>query len=281
MAAFVRAVYAPFFFFFFVSAAIYLVGQGAGLYWLAPLLVSAIIISRIVEYLLPYEQVWNEPNGDRLRDFIHAVVNETSIISLLLFMPLAAKLVPWPSIWPTNIPLWIQVSLAIILLDIGITLVHFLSHRWNLLWRFHAVHHSVTRMYGFNGLLKHPVHQLIEILGGTLPWLLLGIPTEIAAIGAFCVSTQLLLQHSNVDMKIGWLRYLWAVAPVHRHHHIASSSKGDVNFGLFLTIWDVLLGTANFSSSRNVRSGKIGIENSADYPSDYWGQLLEPLKEKS
>lgn len=281
MATIFRVVYAPLFFFFFIGAAILLVSQEARLYWLAPLLISAIIISRIAEYLIPYEQVWNEPNGDRVRDFIHAIVNETSIIALLLILPLAAKLIPWPSLWPSNMPLWIQVSLAIVLLDIGITLVHFLSHRWTTLWRFHAVHHSVTRMYGFNGLLKHPVHQLIEILGGTLPWLLLGIPAEIAAIGAFCVSIQLLLQHSNVDMKIGFLKYVWAVAPVHRHHHIASALKGDVNFGLFLTAWDVLLGTANFSSSRNVRSGKIGIENTTDYPSDYWGQLLEPLKAKS
>jgi sterol desaturase/sphingolipid hydroxylase (fatty acid hydroxylase superfamily) len=96
----------------------------------------------------------------------------------------------------------LQLLLAIALADLGITLVHYASHRSPLLWRLHAVHHSVTRLYGFNGLMKHPMHQLLETLGGTLPLLLLGLPVEVASLLAFSVSIQLLLQHSNVDMHV-------------------------------------------------------------------------------
>ncbi|WP_232508426.1 sterol desaturase family protein [Qipengyuania flava] len=92
--------------------------------------------------------------------------------------------------------------MAIVLLDVGITLAHFASHRVSFLWRFHAVHHSVRRMYGFNGLLKHPVHQFIEVTAGALPWLLLGIPLDVAAVASFAVLIQLQLQHSNVDMRV-------------------------------------------------------------------------------
>ncbi len=31
---------------------------------------------------------------------------------------------------------------------------------------FHVVRHSVVRMYGFNGFMKHPIHQTIETIGG-------------------------------------------------------------------------------------------------------------------
>ena len=114
-------------------------------------------------------------------------------------------------------------------------------------------------MYGFNGLLKHPVHQFFEVSAGALPWLLLGIPLDVAAVASFAVLIQLQLQHSNVEMRVGPLAYVWAVAPVHRHHHLASQTDGDVNFGLFLTLWDVLLGTARFGSSEHIKAGAIGL----------------------
>ena len=90
-------------------------------------------------------------------------------------IPLLANWLPGTGLWPDHWPLALQLLLAIALADLGITLVHYASHRSPLLWRLHAVHHSVTRLYGFNGLMKHPLHQLLETLGGTLPLLLLGL----------------------------------------------------------------------------------------------------------
>lgn len=274
-----KRLYAPTFFLGFLAAALTLVGTGGSLLWLPALLVVAIFASYLAERIAPYEPVWNKPDQDRVRDIIHAVVNEGTIIVLVVLLPVFAAIIPWAPLWPSNLPLWADVALSIIMLDTGITLVHFASHRVNLLWRFHAVHHSVKRMYGFNGQLKHPVRQTLEIMGGTLPWLLLGIPAEVAAIATFAVAVQLLLQHSNVDMNIGPLKYVWAVAPVHRHHHVASAQDGDVNFGLFLTLWDLLLGTARFSSCDGARAGAIGIHGRPDYPAAYAAQFVEPFRQ--
>lgn len=276
--AFFRIIYAPVYFVLFVGGAAVLVAEAASAFWLIGLLIMAIAASLIAERIAPFEPKWNHSHGDRKRDLAHALVNEGSILVLVLFMPIVAGIVPWPSFWPTSLPFWTQLLLAILLLDAGISLVHFSSHRIPLLWRFHAVHHSVRRLYGFNGLLKHPVHELIEISIGTLPWLLLGIPQDVAVVGAFAVAIQLQLQHSNVDMRLGPLHYLWAVAPVHRHHHLASATKGDVNFGLFFTIWDILLGTAQFLKSEHIRAGQVGIAGRTDYPDAYLAQLAEPFR---
>jgi sterol desaturase/sphingolipid hydroxylase (fatty acid hydroxylase superfamily) len=273
-----KMLYAPIFFGGFAVAALTLVQMGAGLFWLPVLVVLAIALSLIAESFAPYEPLWNKSLKDRQRDLIHSFVNEGSIVGMVALLPVIVGLVPWPSVWPAGLPLWIEVVAAVTLLDIGITLVHFASHRVDWLWRFHAVHHSVKRMYGFNGLLKHPVHQTMEITGGALPWLLVGVPSDVAAIAATFVAIQLLLQHSNVDMKIGPLKFIWAVAPVHRHHHVASAERGDVNFGLFFTFWDVMLGTACFSTSKDVRAGSIGIEDRPDYPHEYLAQLVEPFR---
>jgi len=274
-----KRLYAPTFFLGFLAAALTLAGTGGSLIWLPALVVVAILTSCLAERIAPHEPVWNKPDHDRVRDICHAVVNEGTIIVLVVLLAVFAAVIPWAPLWPSSLPLWADVALSIIMLDTGITLVHFASHRVSLLWRFHAVHHSVKRMYGFNGQLKHPVRQTLEIMGGTLPWLLLGIPTEVAALATFAVAVQLLLQHSNVDMKIGPLKYVWAVAPAHRHHHVASAQDGDVNFGLFLTLWDLLLGTARFSSCDGARAGAIGIHGRPDYPAAYAAQFVEPFRQ--
>ena len=276
-----RILYAPFYFLGFVGGAAAIISSGASPAWLFVLLLAAIATSLAAERLAPFEKQWNASQDDGKRDIAHALVNEASLVVLVLLLPLFTSLAPWPSVWPAALPFWADILLAIILLDVGITLAHFASHRISILWRFHAVHHSVRRMYGFNGLLKHPVHQFIEVSAGALPWLLLGIPLDVAMVTSFAVAVQLHLQHSNVDMRIGPLAYLWAVAPVHRHHHLASETDGDVNFGLFLTLWDVLLGTAHFGSSRHVRAGTIGLAGVEDYPDTYLAQLSEPFKKRA
>ena len=90
---------------------------------------------------------------------------------------------------------------AIAVFDLGVTLAHLASHRLGLLWRFQSVHHRVRRLYGLNGLMKHPIHQLIETTAGIAPLLVIGIPEAVAASLAACAALQLLLQHSNVDYR--------------------------------------------------------------------------------
>lgn len=273
-----KALYAPTFFIVAIVSGLMHVSAGEPLHGLLVIVLVLIAVSFVGERIAPYERDWNQNKGDRLRDIFHAAVNEGSVAASILLVPIIATAMPFNEAWPDHWPLWSQLGVAIIMADIGITLAHFASHRGDLLWRLHAPHHSVKRMYGFNGLMKHPVHQAIETLAGTSPLLLLGMPIDIAALLSLAVATQLLLQHSNVDMKIGPLKYVWAVAPVHRFHHLNKAGDGDVNFGLFTTLWDHLLGTAYFDEQRSFTSGELGIENAPNYPVGYLDQLIEPFR---
>ena len=246
--------------------------------WQRPMvLVAAIGIMLMAERVLPYEAQWNKNHGDASRDTLHALVNTTLNYVGIWSLPVFAGLGIFAGYWPHAWPFWLQLVFAIMVLDLGVTLTHYASHRVNILWPFHAVHHSVARMYGFNGLMKHPVHQFIETIGGITPLLLLGIPPTVAAAVAFAVALQLLLQHSNVDYRTGPLKYVFAIAEVHRFHHRKGAGLGDVNFGLFTTIWDHLLGTFYYSSKR-LPSDSLGIGDRPDYPHDYVAQLLEPFR---
>lgn len=272
-----RSLYAPLFFFGFIGTAITLASLGASFAWLLPLLLAAIAVSAVCERLWPYRPFWNTAQNDTRRDILHASVNESLNILSVAALPLIAPFLPSLDIWPSHWPLAWQLLLAIPIADLGITLVHYASHRSALLWRLHAVHHSVTRLYGFNGLMKHPLHQLLEALGGTLPLLLCGLQQETTALLAFAISIQLLLQHSNVDMRLGALRHVFAWAPVHRLHHLKYGSNGDVNFALFFSGWDRLLGTALHLPGYALAADDLGIGDCPDYPVGYAEQLLQPF----
>lgn len=275
----VRYGYAPAFFVGFLGAGVAVVASGAPKSWLIVLLLAAIVISFVAERILPYEPAWNRDRGDSARDAAHALVNETAVALSAAAVPLVALVLPGLGLWPNQLPLWAQLALAIVIADCGITLAHYASHKWPPLWRLHAVHHSVERMYGFNGLMKHPLHQAVETLAGTAPLLVMGLPADVAYLLGFAAAIQVMLQHANVDMRVGPLVYIWAVAPGHRHHHLASKTRGDVNFGLFTTLWDHILGT--FVANRPApRDGEIGIAGAPDYPVSYVAQLAAPFRRR-
>lgn len=273
-----RFVYAPAFLFGFNAAAVWLVGSGLPHVWLLALLVLAILVSLGVERLIPYQPEWNRSLDDVGRDVAHAVVNEASVLISAALIPTLTLLSPVSGLWPSDWPLWVQLLVAVIVADLGITLCHYASHRNERLWRLHAVHHSVKRMYGFNGLMKHPLHQALETAVGTAPLVLLGMPLEVGLLLGFAVAIQLLLQHSNADMRIGPLAHVLALAPVHRSHHRKWAGIGDVNFGLFTTLWDRMLGTSVYEPHARFTSDDIGIGKQPDYPVGYVAQLAAPFR---
>lgn len=273
-----KVLYAPLMLLAYNGVAVWLVASKAAWFWLLPLLLAAIATSFAVERIIPYEPAWNSDRGDAGRDLIYAVAYEAGVYLSVALIPLSTLLMPASDFWPRTWPLWGQLLFAVVIADFGITLCHYASHRSEWLWRFHAPHHSVTRMYGFNGLIKHPIHQTLETLAGTTPLLLIGMPVEIGLLLGFAITVQLLLQHSNADMRIGSLRYILALAPLHRFHHQKWAGVGDVNFGLFTNLWDYMLGTAVYEPGRRFTSAELGIGKQPDYPVGYLGQLRAPFR---
>src|SRR5690606_40694847 len=108
--------------------------------------------------------------------------------------------------------------------------------------------------------------------------ILLGLPTSVAYALALCVAVQLLLQHSNVDYRVGPLRAVLALNQAHRFHHLKWAGLGDVNFGLFTLIWDHLLRTYSYDPERRFTSDDLGMAAKPHYPNGYLAQLAEPFR---
>jgi sterol desaturase/sphingolipid hydroxylase (fatty acid hydroxylase superfamily) len=274
----VRYGYAPLMLLGIGGAAVMLARAPRAELWMAILILIAIFLSFLAERLIPYAPEWNESIDDAGRDVAHAFVNETSFLLIVLVIPAVSVVSPFHQWWPSAWPFVLQVLFAVVVADFGITLVHMASHRVGWLWRLHAVHHSIKRFYGFNGLMKHPLHGGIELAAGTVPLLVLGLPMPVAQALAVCIAVQLLLQHSNADYRVGRLRYLLALNEGHRFHHLKWAGVGDVNFGLFTLIWDHALRTFSFDRHRRFRSDDLGMAAKPNYPVHYVGQLAEPFR---
>ncbi|NUP11364.1 MAG: sterol desaturase family protein [Polyangiaceae bacterium] len=257
---------------------IWLIDGGASRLWLGGVLAAAIVAAFIVERVIPYNHDWNEPHDDVSRDWAHFFVNEVANVASVAALPIIASLVPWQSRWPQSWPLAAQLALAVLVFDFGVTVTHWASHRVPFLWRLHSVHHSIKRMYGFNGLMKHPLHQAVELLVGVTPLVLMGLPFEVASLLGLAVAIQLLMQHSNADYATGPFGYIFALNKGHRFHHLKWAGIGDANFGLFTNLWDFLLGTWSFEPARSFTSDDLGIGKEPDYPTAYLEQLRAPFR---
>ena len=274
---FARYGYVPFMLLGLNLAAVYLVAADYSYLWIGLSFCVAVGLSMLMEWVLPYEPEWNEGHADAGKDIAHGVAYEVANISALLLLPLITLINPLKGIWPSSLPLAAQLLLAVVVADFGMTMIHYWSHRLPLLWRLHAIHHGVHRLYGFNGLVRHPLHQTLDLAFGTLPLVLAGLPMPVAVLLAFAISIQLLVQHSNVDCELGPVQRFVAVGPVHRLHHVNWAGEGDVNFGLFFTLWDDLLGTLRLDAPRPPVAGDIGIQDQPDFPQVYLTQLVMPF----
>jgi sterol desaturase/sphingolipid hydroxylase (fatty acid hydroxylase superfamily) len=260
-----------------IGFALILIANGAPLWVLGLLALVAVGLTFLMEHVLPYERAWNNPHRDASKDTAHGLVYEAEKFIAMLLLPTIVMLMPWEGFWPRDWPLWAQFLVALVVADASMTLTHYVSHKVHWLWRLHSVHHGVHRLYGLNGLIRHPMHQAFDLTFATLPLMLAGMPLNVGALLGFAVTVQLLLQHSNVDYSLGCFRSVLSIGPVHRLHHVNWAGEGDVNFGVFLTVWDRLLGTFRLASERPPSIGDIGIEDQPDYPQRYLSQLVMPF----
>jgi sterol desaturase/sphingolipid hydroxylase (fatty acid hydroxylase superfamily) len=242
-----------------------------------PLTVAAALACvALLERRLPFHAAWAHDHRDSTCDAIHAAVN---LVVLLTVHGVVAALTPlWSAgiLWPVQWPLWAQALAVGVVLDLSLYGIHRLSHRVAWLWRFHAIHHSSERLYWLNGERRHPLHAGVMAAPGLLALMLMGAPA--IAVGAWLglLAVHLAFQHSNLDYRIGPLRFVIGAAEVHRWHHKREYEDAQVNYGEFWMVWDHLFGTFRLPKHR-LGASEVGLKE-ADFPMDYGTQLVYPFR---
>ena len=181
-----------------------------------------------------------------------------------------------------DFPVWAQLLIMFIIADFIQWNVHRMLHRVPWLWKFHQVHHSVKEM-GFAAQFRfHFVETLVYKSAQYIPLAMIGFGIEqFFVVHMFSVFIGH-LNHANLDWSYGPLGYVLNNPRMHIWHHakaLPPKHKYGMNFGLSLSIWDYLFGTAYVPKSG--KDLEIGFDGDERFPHDFTGQLTYPFKEHS
>lgn len=182
--------------------------------------------------------------------------------------PETAPLATWP--WGVRLLLYFVVA------DFLQWCVHNLLHRVPWLWQFHKVHHSIDVMDWAGNLHFHWVEILVYRGLLAVPLALLGADYLDATLVFVAGTAWGHFNHANLDVGLGPLGYLFNSPRMHLWHHDISSEGGVAkNFGIVLSLWDWLFGTAYWPRDRS--PARLGYPGMAEMPRHFGGQMLWPL----
>lgn len=235
----------------------------------------------VLERLMPHEPQWNKNDGQTLANIAHTLTSKGTVQGIVIFGGViglsnyVSSLEGEPyGIWPRDWPLWGQVALALVLAEFMLYWAHRFAHEWPPLWNFHAVHHSVTRLWIVNTGRFHFIDSLISVGLGSAIVIALGAPMEViiwlSAMTAFIG----MLTHCNMEMRFGPISYIFNTPGLHRWHHSQDLREGNKNYGENLVIWDQLFGTFYNPDRRPPKD--IGIPEYM--PERFIDQLLYPFR---
>jgi len=177
-------------------------------------------------------------------------------------------------------PIWSQFLLLFVVADFIQWNVHRWLHFSPWLWEFHKVHHSVEQM-GFAAHLRY--HWMETIVYKTVQY----IPLSMIGFGlddffVLHLVTILIghLNHANVKITYGPLKYVLNNPVMHLWHHAKDVPAGTygVNFGISLSLWDYLFGTA-YIPNQNPNE-QLGFEDQETFPKTFLQQLTHPWNSK-
>lgn len=248
-------------------------------------LIFGFIIIPILERVQPYREDWNRNHGDVGTDIIHLFVSNGLIVNLEKPLLIAALvgLTAWlaatlgGSLWPDQWPLLAQLFLMLLIAEFGRYWVHLAAHKLPWLWRLHAVHHSPNRLYFLNAGRFHPLEKILFQLPEVVPFILLGTNIETIALYFTFNTIHGFFQHSNIQLRLGWLNYVFSLPELHRWHHSKKIEESDRNFGNNLIIWDLVFGT--YFNPKECEVEEIGLLNT-EYPKGYMQQLAAPFADR-
>ncbi len=143
-------------------------------------------------------------------------------------------------------------------------LTHRMLHKFEFLWEYHKVHHSVKEM-GFAAHFRY--HWMEPIIYKSMLYL------PIAIVGGFSLDQVFIvhmiaisighLNHANVNIDYGFLKYIFNNPKMHIWHHSKElPNTYGVNFGISLSLWDYLFKTDYIPhDGRDIPLGFDGDEN--------------------
>jgi sterol desaturase/sphingolipid hydroxylase (fatty acid hydroxylase superfamily) len=180
-----------------------------------------------------------------------AIVMVAMVTSPLLapILPSALPFGPLVRLEQENLPSWLGYAAPVLLALASVLVMNFAQywihraqHAVPILWRFHAVHHSIEDMDAMNSY-THPLDNLLERIGFMLMASLIGFSfdTLIVMVGFISIHDRLL--HTRAPINFGSLGWLFVDNRYHFLHHSSRPQDYGRNYSSWFSVWDRMFGT--------------------------------------
>jgi sterol desaturase/sphingolipid hydroxylase (fatty acid hydroxylase superfamily) len=253
---------------------------------LTTLLLTDVVILVSLEFLFPIERRWKMTRRSFLRDLKYIVAGAVTFgVTDALFGLLAIRLSAGHSGLITDWPLYLSVPAALVIVESLNYWQHRASHELSTrfgawLWRTHAAHHLPDQVYVLMHAAVHPINALVvRGLVTLVPLFYLGASPATVLLFSTIVTLQGLISHCNVDLRAGWINYVFSGTELHRFHHSADLSESK-NYAVTLSFLDVIFGTFHYRPG--VLPKRLGIDVPSAYPdsNDFWKVMMLPFSEQ-
>lgn len=256
------------------------------LFWL--LVVSALCL--VLERVHPWRREQKVLRGQFAQDLFWLVFNGHYFGILLAYV--AAFLFAWaaPAIHHAKSlnlvaaqPLWLQFLVFLLLKDFLEWGIHNLLHRVPWLWEFHKVHHSIEELDWIGNFRFHWMEIVVYQAFTYFPLVILGVDGRVILAIAVVVTLIGHLNHSNLNISWGPLRYVLNSPRMHVWHHDytwPADRPHGVNFGIALSLWDWLFGTAYWpdrATAPEQQPQQLGFQGIEKFPRGLVARFFYPL----
>jgi sterol desaturase/sphingolipid hydroxylase (fatty acid hydroxylase superfamily) len=166
-----------------------------------------------------------------------------------------------------TVPPWLEITLAVVVLDFVIYLQHVLFHFLPVLWRLHRMHHTDLDLDASSGNRFHPVEIIISIGIKFAAILIIGAAPLAVLLFEIVLNATAMFNHGNIRIPLNidrWLRIVLVTPDMHRVHHSILPRETNSNFGFNLAWWDYLCGTYRAQPSAGHLEMIIGLKEYRD-----------------
>lgn len=169
----------------------------------------------------------------------NSIKDSLGLVIMIISYPFLYKYLALQSLTP-SIGVYL---IAFICIDFSEYWVHRISHKVNIFWNRHVIHHS-SEEFNLPCALRQPVSNIFGIFAIFLiPAALIGVPVEVIALVAPLHLFMQFWYHTRYIGKLSWLEYIIVTPSQHRVHHAINPEYIDKNLAAIFCIWDRIFGT--------------------------------------
>jgi sterol desaturase/sphingolipid hydroxylase (fatty acid hydroxylase superfamily) len=168
----------------------------------------------------------------------------------------------WGLLNALDLPHWLAVVLAVVLLDLAIYLQHVLFHAVPALWRLHRMHHADLDIDVTTGVRFHTIEIVASMVIKIAVISALGPPALGVLLFEILLNATSMFSHGNIRMAPSLdrvLRWIVVTPDMHRVHHSIVPRETNSNFGFNMPWWDRLFGTYRAEPEAGHDAMTIGI----------------------